>query len=182
MTFRIAVFSITFLANMNFDRESFQETILNTIGSMGYSTERQCPWIMKQIFDSGRLASTPYKRPMTKAGFFKKYEYVYDEYYDCIICPNNQVLKYSTTNREGYRIYKSNPEICKSCPCLEKCTASKACLKIVTRHVWEDYMELAEDVRLSPKGKEIYAVNAAALCPAVDVVNCPYIDGIGVHM
>ena len=25
-------------------------------------------------------------------------------------------------------------------------------------------------------------VNAAALCPAVDVVNCPYIDGIGVHM
>jgi hypothetical protein len=28
----------------------------------------------------------------------------------------------------------------------------------------------------------IYAVNAAALCPAVDVVNCPYIDGIGVHM
>ena len=27
-----------------------------------------------------------------------------------------------------------------------------------------------------------YCVNAAALCPAVDVVNCPYIDGIGVHM
>ena len=25
-------------------------------------------------------------------------------------------------------------------------------------------------------------VNAAALCPAVDVVNCPYIGGIGVHM
>jgi hypothetical protein len=37
-------------------------------------------------------------------------------------------------------------------------------------------------------GKELYQehmnriVNAAALCPAVDVVNCPYIDGIGVHM
>jgi hypothetical protein len=28
----------------------------------------------------------------------------------------------------------------------------------------------------------ILVVNAAALCPAVDVVNCPYIDGIGVHM
>lgn len=27
-----------------------------------------------------------------------------------------------------------------------------------------------------------HPVNAAALCPAVDVVNCPYIDGIGVHM
>ncbi len=30
----------------------------------------------------------PYKRPMTVKGLFKKYEYVYDEYYDCYICPN----------------------------------------------------------------------------------------------
>ena len=29
----------------------------------------------------------PYKRPMTKRGFFKKHEYAYDEYYDCYICP-----------------------------------------------------------------------------------------------
>ena len=26
----------------------------------------------------------------------KKYDYVYDEYYDCYICPNNKILKYST--------------------------------------------------------------------------------------
>lgn len=30
--------------------------------------------------------------------------------------------------------------------------------------------------------ENVEPVNAAALCPAVDVVNCPYIDGIGVHM
>jgi len=47
------------------------------------------PWIMKQVFDSGRVAATPYKRPMTKEGFFRKYEYVYDEYYDCVLCPPN---------------------------------------------------------------------------------------------
>lgn len=34
----------------------------------------------------------PYKRPMTKKGFFKKSEYVYDEYYDCYLCPNNEIL------------------------------------------------------------------------------------------
>ena len=45
---------------------------------------------------------------MTKKGFFKKTEYVYDEYYDCYICPVNKLLHYSTTNREGYREYKSN--------------------------------------------------------------------------
>jgi len=66
------------------------------------------PWIMKQIIDSDRIPAIAYKRPMTKAGFFKKYEYVYDEYYDCMICQANQVLSYSTTNREGYREYKSN--------------------------------------------------------------------------
>jgi hypothetical protein len=50
-----------------------------------------------------QTAERSYKCPMTKDGFFKKYEYVYDEYYDCVLCPNDQVLKYSTTNREGYR-------------------------------------------------------------------------------
>lgn len=118
----------------------------------GYRT----PWIMKQIFDSGRLPSVPYKRPMTKEGFFKKYEYVYDEHYDCYLCPNDQVLKYSTTNRDGYREYKSNPAICKSCPHRRQCTESKGCQKVIPRHVWEEYMERAEDVRHTPEGREVY--------------------------
>ena len=118
----------------------------------GYRT----PWIMKQIFDSGRLPSVPYKRPMTKEGFFKKPEYVYDEYYDCYLCPNDQVLKYSTTNREGYREYKSDPDVCVNCPMKAQCTGSKGCQKVVTRHVWEGYMERAEDVRHSEKGREVY--------------------------
>ena len=91
-----------------------------------------------------------------KEGFFKKYEYVYDEYYDCYLCPNNQVLKYSTTNRDGYQEFKSDPKICRNCPCRAQCTESKSCQKVVTRHVWEDYIELAEDVRHSDKGKEVY--------------------------
>ena len=121
------------------------------------------PGIEMVGLDSGRLPTTPYKRPMTKAGFFKKYEYVYDEYYDCIICPNNQVLKYSTTNRDGYREYKSNSEICKTCPHHTQCTESKNCQKTVTRHVWEDYMERAEDVRHSPEGREIYTVRSQTI-------------------
>ena len=125
----------------------------------GYKT----PWIMKQIFDSGRLPSTPYKCPMTKKGFFRKYEYVYDEYYDCVICPNNKILKYSTTNRDGYKEYKSDPKICRDCPCRAQCTESKNCQKTVTRHIWEEYIELAEDVRHSPKGKEIYTMRGQTI-------------------
>ena len=52
-------------------------------------------------------------------------KYVYDEYYDCIICPEYQILKYSTTNRDGYREYKSNPQVCANCPTRALCTRNK---------------------------------------------------------
>lgn len=119
----------------------------------GYKT----PAIAKLLLDDGVYPVFPYKRPMTKDGFFKKYEYVYDEYNDCYICPNNQVLKYSTTNRDGYREYKSCGSICESCPHLAQCTASKNHVKLVTRHVWEDYMETCEDIRHTKGMKEIYS-------------------------
>jgi len=125
----------------------------------GYKT----PWIMKQVFDSERIATTPYKCPMTKKGFFRKYEYVYDEYYDCIICPEHQVLAYSTTNRDGYREYKSKKRQCENCASRYNCTESKDCVKVVTMHVWDKYMELAEDVRHSPIGKEIYTLRSQTI-------------------
>ena len=65
----------------------------------GYKT----PAIAKLLLDDGVKPVFPYKRPMTKAGFFRKSEYVYDEYNDAYICPENHFLHYSTTNRDGYR-------------------------------------------------------------------------------
>ena len=134
------------------NNEAF-ESIKNIALDAGYIT----PFICKTIMDHGIIPYMPYKRPMTKDGFFKKYEYVYDEEYDCYLCPNDEVLNYSTTNREGYKEYKSNPEKCKNCPFLEKCTASKNHQKVVTRHVWEEYREEAVDhIRHTDQWKEIY--------------------------
>ena len=93
---------------------------------------------------------------MTKDGFFRKYEYVYDEYYDCYICPANKILSYSTTNRDGYREYKSNCKDCESCPDLSQCTESKNHVKVITRHIWEPYMEIAEDIRHTLGMKALY--------------------------
>ena len=53
----------------------------------------------------------PYTRLKTKDGFFRKHEYVYDEYYDSYICPNNQTLPYVTTTKKDYRQFISNPTI-----------------------------------------------------------------------
>lgn len=118
----------------------------------GYKT----PWICKTILDDGRLPSMPYKRPMTKRGNHEWWKYIYDEYSDCVICPEYQVLKYSTTNREGYREYKSDPKICEQCPTRHLCTSSRNCQKVVTQHIWRSYIEQAEDIRHTPLGKQTY--------------------------
>ena len=123
------------------------------IADAGYKT----PAIAKLLLDDGIKPVLPYKRPMTKDGFFKKYEYVYDEHYDCYICPQNQILKYSTTNRDGYREYKSCGHICEKCECLSRCTESKNHIKVVTRHIWDDYIETCEDIRHTDGMKELYS-------------------------
>ena len=73
------------------------------VADAGYKS----PWISKRILDDGRIPVLPYKRPMSKKDFFKPYEYAYDKYYVCVICPENKVLNYATTNREGYRKFKN---------------------------------------------------------------------------
>ena len=121
------------------------------VADAGYKT----PAIAKLLIDNDIEPLLPYKRPVTKKGFFKKYEYTYDEYHDCYICPENKILTYRTTNRDGYREYKSYN--CTSCPNLHMCTHSKDHVKTLTRHVWEDYLERVEDIRYRIGNQEIYA-------------------------
>ena len=122
------------------------------VADAGYRT----PAIAHELLEDGIEPLFPYKSPMTKDGFFRKYEYVYDEGYDCCLCPENQILSYRTTNRDGYREYQSCPEVCAKCPSIHKCTESKNHVKVIMRHVWEEYMEMAEDIRHTLGNKEIY--------------------------
>ena len=118
----------------------------------GYKT----PYISKVLIDDQIRPVMPYTRPRTKDGFFKKYDYVFDEYYDCYICPNEQILTYETTNKDGYRIYRSNSEVCRNCPFLKQCTESKDTMKRVSRHIWADYLEEVEHLRHTEANKQIY--------------------------
>ena len=119
-------------------------------------TAYKTPHICKKIFDDGRVLSTAYKRPQTMKGGHEWWKYVYDEYFDCIICPEYQVLKYSTTNRDGYREYKSNPQLCANCPTRHLCTNSADYVKVVQRHIWKDYEEKADDARYTPIYQRLY--------------------------
>ncbi len=62
--------------------------IQTLVADAGYKT----PAIAKLLLDDGITPLLPYKRPMTKDGFFKKTEYVYDEYFDCYVCPNDLLV------------------------------------------------------------------------------------------
>jgi len=61
-----------------------------------------------------------------------------------------------TTTREGYREYKSHSKKCENCPLLSECTRLKNKVKVITRHVWEEYKEKVRVNRLSKSGKELY--------------------------
>ena len=131
--------------------EKFPE-VETVVADSAYKT----PHICKKVFEDNRVLSTAYKRPMTMKGGHEHQKYVYDEKFDCIICPEYHTLEYSTTNRDGYREYKSNPEICKNCPTRHLCTHSKDCVKVVQRHIWKFYEELADDARYTPEYAELY--------------------------
>lgn len=122
------------------------------VADSAYKTPRIC----KRIFGSGRILSTAYTRPKTKTGGHPWWKYVYDEYFDDVISPEFRALHYATTNREGYREYKSRPYLCKDCPTRQMCTENAKCEKTVTRHVWQDFIELTEDVRHTPEYSELY--------------------------
>jgi transposase len=119
----------------------------------GYKT----PAIAQYLFENDMTPALPYTRPRTKDGYLKKQEYVYDEYYDCYICPEGQILKYTTTTKNGKRQYFSNPTYCENCPLLSQCTQSKEHKKLIERHVWEHYLEEADHLRHTQENKSIYA-------------------------
>lgn len=144
--------SVAFFKAYSTLNEKFKDKIKNICLDAAYAI----PQICREIILNGHNPLMPYKRPMTGKGLFKKYEYVYDEYYDCYICPNNEILSYSITDKNGYKLYKSNPAKCKKCPLREQCTKSKNCQKIITRHIWEEYKEQMNENRYTQLWKDNY--------------------------
>ena len=62
-----------------------------------------------------------------------------------------------TTDRNGTRTYRSSPERCRNCPCREKCGANAQGQKIYTTHIWQEYLDLVEQIRKTERAKKIYA-------------------------
>jgi len=74
---------------------------------------------------------------------FHKRQFHYDAERDIYVCPNQQLLIYRTTNREGYRQYHSEPAQCRQCGCASSAPAAETA-QDRHRHVWQDSRERAD--------------------------------------
>lgn len=119
----------------------------------GYKT----PWIAKKALDDSNIPILPYTRHKGKSGRYRPWEYEYDPAKDEYICPNGGILRHTTTDRNGKRTYRSIPKECVNCPGKVKCGANAKGQKVFNTHIWQEYLDLVEQLRKTERGKALYA-------------------------
>ena len=103
------------------------------------------------------LGVTGYRNPTPpRDGMMRKSKYVFEPDNDGYRCPEGQLLSYATTDRNGYKHYRSDPTICRDCPLLASCTSNAKAQRTITRHVWQDARERTDAHRKTDWGKAIY--------------------------
>lgn len=142
-----------YLGRLDRQRERFGFDVRAVGLDAGYYTPMVCHGLESRGIEGVMGYRTPNHRP----GTFYRRQYEYDRYRDLYVCPRGQELPYSTTNRVGYREYKSDPRQCRQCEARTQCTNSQNAIKVVVRHVWERDKERVDARRLTPWGKKIYA-------------------------
>jgi len=141
-----------YLGRLDRQRKQFGFKVQSAGLDAGYFT----PHICKGLTERTIYGVIGYSRPTHREGYLRKKDFTYDETADCYLCPQNEILRYRTTNRDGYREYVSEPSTCRACELLGQCTASKNHVKVVTRHVWQDYKDEVNSHRYEDQGKAIY--------------------------
>lgn len=110
--------------------------------------------LLNSLYERNIIVSVPYKRPFHSQNEFKKRDFIYVKEENVYKCPNNQILKFTTIDRDGYKIYTSDKKICATCPLRESCTKSKSMQKIITRSIYQEDVDTANAFRLTEMGKK----------------------------
>lgn len=127
------------------------------VGAVGLDAGYATAGIAKGLEDRAIRGVTGYRRPRPpKPGMMAPSSFIHEPAADGYRCPQGQVLAYATTDRNGYRHYKSDPAICRDCPLLASCTNNAKAQRTIIRHVWADAKERTDANRLTAWGKAIY--------------------------
>jgi hypothetical protein len=127
------------------------------VGAVGLDAGYATAGIAKGLEERAIRGVTGYRRPRPpKPGMMAPSSFIHEPAADGYRCPQGQVLAYATTDRNGYRHYKSDPAICRDCPLLASCTSNAKAQRTIIRHVWADAKERTDANRLTAWGKAIY--------------------------
>lgn len=145
--------SIVYLSRLDHQRQRFGFDVGAVGLDAGYATSA----IARGLEERGIHGVVGYRNPTPpKAGMMRKSRFIFVSEADGYRCPEGQLLTYATTDRHGYRHYRSDPAICRTCPLLASCTSNAKAVRTITRHVWADIRERSDRNRLTPWGKAIY--------------------------
>jgi transposase len=127
------------------------------VGAVGLDAGYATAGIAKGLEDRAIRGVTGYRRPRPpKPGMMAPSSFIHEPAADGYRCPQGQVLTYATTDRNGYRHYKSDPAICRDCPLLASCTTNAKAQRTIIRHVWADAKERTDANRLTAWGRAVY--------------------------
>jgi transposase len=144
--------SIPYLSRLDRQRERFGFEVEAVGLDAGYFTAGIC----KGLEERSIYGAIAYRRPNHIKGYLRKSDYTFDPATDTYSCPQGCILRYRTTDRDGYRHYASDPGQCRNCPLLSQCTKSANFTKVVTRHIWQDHKDKVNSHRYTEQGKKIY--------------------------
>jgi transposase len=145
--------SVVYLGRLDRQRQRFDLDVRAVGLDAGYATAG----IARGLEERGILGVIGYRNPTPpKPGMMRKKAFLYEPEADGYRCPEGQLLAYATTDRTGYRHYKSDPARCRTCPLLASCTGNAKAERVITRHVWQDSWERTDSHRLTDWGKRLY--------------------------
>ena len=120
----------------------------------GYKT----PWIAKKTLDTGRIPVLPYtNHHYSSRTVFRPRDYEYNPEKDTFTCKHGGTLRHTTTDRNGRRVYRSDTGHCRNCPFRNLCGANEKGQLVLQTHIWQEYLDLVEQIRKTERGREIYA-------------------------
>jgi transposase len=145
--------SIVYLSRLDRQRDRFDFDVAAVGLDAGYATAG----IAQGLEERQIMGITGYRNPTPpKPGMMRKTRFAWEAEANGYRCPEGQLLGYASTDRSGYRLYKSDPAICRACPLLASCTSAQKPQRVITRHIWQDARDRADALRLTPHGKTIY--------------------------
>jgi len=91
-----------------------------------------------------------------KPGKFHKKDFFYVDLHDYYVCPNMKMMTYTNIDKNGYKQYRPEKGTCMNCPLKDKCLSPSTKTKVMTRHLWQDYLDVAIAFKRTEEGKVLY--------------------------